>query len=150
MENDIVRIKNISPDIIVKWRLLQPDDEGWLSSQCLYAYITVDKKEILYIGKAWGVSVRGRWNRASKENFWDDLERKRRIFNHLVLLGKLTITYSGRLTSKLLADTESLLIMGEQPWGNIQSRKSRIKRPGLIVKCEGEWPGKVRFYKDNG
>lgn len=150
MKKDIVRIKNISPDIIIQWRLLQPNDEGWSSLRCLYAYITTSKKEILYIGKAWSVTVRDRWNRASKDNFWNDIERERRIFKHLVLIGHITLSYSGRLTPKLLADIESLLIMGEQPWGNIQSRESRIARPGLIVKCEGKWPGKVRYYKDNG
>jgi hypothetical protein len=149
MKRDLVHIEKISPDIVVEWRILKADDEGWSSSRCLYAYITTNKKEILYIGKAWGVTVKGRWNRASKENFWNDLERKRGIFEHLVLLGNVTLSYSGRLTSELLVDIETLLIMGEQPWGNIQSKQSRIPRPGLVVECAGVWPGQARFYADN-
>ncbi len=148
--NNIERMNNFLPDVLVRWRFLNPDDEGWKSIQCLYAYLSPDKKEILYIGKAWGVTVQARWNQAGKENFWTDLEKKRKIFEHLALLGNVTLTYKGRLTEKLLADIESLLIMGEQPWGNIQSMKSRISRSGLIVKCEGRWPGKAKFYKDNG
>lgn len=141
---------NISPHAIVQWRILTPQDEGWKSLRCLYAYLSHDQKEILYIGKAWGVSVRGRWNRAGKMRFWDDLENKRKIIKHLVLLGIVELTYSGRLTETLLMDIESLFIMGEQPWGNIQCKNSRIHRPGLIIKCEGTWPGKAKFYKDSG
>ncbi len=143
-------MNKIFPDAVVRWRFLRPEDEGWKSLQCLYAYLAPNKKEILYIGKAWGVTARARWNRAGKENFWHDLEKQRKIFKHFVLLGNVNLTYRGQLTEKLLADIESLLIMGEKPWGNILSKKSRISRPGLIVKCEGEWPGKVKFYIDNG
>ena len=142
-------MKTISPDIIVRWRCLPPEDPHWQSMRCLYAYVAPDKKEILYIGKSWGVSVRGRWGREAKSGFWDDLEKKRKIKKHIALLSEVSLTYSGILTEKLLADIESLLIIGEQPWGNIQNKKSRIGRPGLIVKCSGSWPGQARFYQDN-
>lgn len=145
-----IKRKGIKPDVTIQWRLLQPADEGWARLRCLYAYITTNKKEILYIGKAWGVTVKGRWNRAGKEHFWNDLEKKREIYKHLVLIGDVTLSTDSRLTSQLLADIESLLIMDEQPWGNIQSKHSRIPRPGLIVNCSGQWPGKVKDYKDNG
>jgi hypothetical protein len=142
-------MKTISPDIVVRWRFLAPEDFGWDSMQCLYAYIAPDKKEILYIGKSWSVSVKGRWNRNAKEKFWNDLERKRKIKSHFALLGEVSLTYTGRLTDKLLADVESLLILGEQPWGNIQSKQERIARPGLVVECSGSWLGQAKFYKDN-
>jgi len=45
-------------------------------------------REILYIGKSWGVTVRGRWNRTAKEGFWDDLETERGIHEHRVLFGE--------------------------------------------------------------
>ena len=47
--------------------------------RCLYAYVAPNKKEILYIGKSWGVTVRGRWGRDAKSSFWDDLEKERKI-----------------------------------------------------------------------
>ena len=146
---NVIRMKTISPDIIVRWRFLPPEDPDWQSMRCLYAYVAPNKKEILYIGKSWGVTVRGRWGRDAKSSFWDDLEKKQKIKKHFVLLGEVSLTYSGRLTEKLLADIESLLIMGEQPWGNIQSKKSRIARPGLTIECSGSWPGQARFYQDN-
>ena len=142
-------MKTISPDIIVRWHFLSPEDPGWKSMRCLYAYVAPNKKEILYIGKCWGVTVKARWVRTAKESFWNDLERNRKIEEHFVLLGEVGLTYRRRLTNELLADVESLLIMGEQPWGNIQCKESRIPRPGLVVRCAGSWPGKARFYKDN-
>jgi hypothetical protein len=142
-------MKTISPDINVHWRYLTLDDPDWASMRCLYAYVSPNKNEILYIGKSWGVSVKARWGRTAKKSFWNDLERKRRIKNHFALLGTISLTYKGRLTSELLSDIESLLIRGEQPWGNIQCKQSRIPRPGLVVECAGSWPGQARFYKDN-
>ena len=146
---DVTRMKTISPDIIVRWRFLSSEDPDWRSTRRLYAYVAPNKKKILYIGKAWSVTVKGRWERYAKSDFWDDLEKKQKINKHFVLLGEVSLTYSGRLTKELLADIESLLIMAEQPWGNIQSKQSRIARPGLIIECSGSWPGKARFYKDN-
>lgn len=146
---EVERMKTISSDITVQWHFLAPDDPGWKSMRCLYAYVAPNKKEILYIGKSWGVTVKARWNRTAKEDFWNDLERKRKIRKHFALLGEVDLTHRVRLTKELLADVESLLILGEQPWGNIQSKLSRIPRPGLVVECSGSWPGQARFYKDN-
>jgi hypothetical protein len=53
-----------------------------------------------------------------------------------------------RLSSPLLADAESLLIMRLDPFGNIQSRATRIERPGLRVHCEGAWPFKRGRFHD--
>lgn len=136
------------PNITVIWRALATDDCGWDAMRCLYAYVAPNKHEILYIGKAWGVTVRGRWIRAAKEHFWDDLENKREIFKHRVFYGEILLNYRGRLSSELLADVESLLISHEHPWGNIQSRNSRICRPGLVVECVGQWAGRRSIYLD--
>ena len=139
----------VCSDIAIRWSFLTPEDSDWQSKRCLYAYVASSKKEILYIGKSWGVTVKGRWRRDAKANFWEDLEDDRGIHNHFAMIGQLDLNYAGRLTEKLLADVESLLIRAELPWGNIQSRESRITRPGMIVECSGSWPGLAKFYKDN-
>jgi hypothetical protein len=65
----------------VKWRYIRVDDDpAWDWSRVLYSYLDPAGKEILYIGKAVGTTVRGRWNRSAKENFWDDLEEERGIY----------------------------------------------------------------------
>lgn len=139
----------VSPAVTVQWHALSAEHFGWNALRCLYAYLAPDKREILYIGKAWGVTVRGRWNRTAKEAFWKDLEKQRGIRKHCPLVGEVQLNYSGRLSSALLADVESLLIVAEQPWGNIQSKNSRTVRPGLAVECVGQWPGRARVYVDN-
>ena len=134
--------------IEVKWRTLGENDPGWDYSRCLYAILTPDGKEILYIGKAWGTSVRNRWSWSGKKEFWEDLRNQRGITHHTPLVGEVHLPRTCRLTRELLYDMESLLINQEKPWGNIQSRKTRIRRPGMEVKCVGEWPGKRSKYKD--
>jgi hypothetical protein len=119
----------------------------WHLSRCLYAYLSPDGREILYIGKAWGTTVKARWSRSAKENFWTDLQKERKIGSHIALIGLVCMIGDQRLTSQLLSDVESLLINREKPWGNIQSRCARISRPGMQVKCSGKWPG-VRSYVD--
>jgi len=143
-------VTHIEPDVTVHWRFLESDDDsGWSTVRCLYAYLAPDRREILYVGKTWGVTVSGRWNRTSKESFWKDLEKQRGVFKHYALLGEPRLNYAGRLSSQLLADIESLLIAAEQPWGNIQSKSTRTPRPGLAVECLGKWPGRARVYLDN-
>lgn len=132
----------------VHWQHLTNNHAGWQQIRCLYAYVAPLKPEILYIGKSWGVSVRQRWCRSGKESFWDDLERERKVKEHRVLLGELALLPGQRLSHQLLSDVESLLIQEVQPWGNIQSRNSRIARPGLIVSCKGNWPSRRRLYRD--
>lgn len=133
----------------MRWRTLGDlDDEGWQMCRCLYAYQHPTTDEILYIGKSWGVTVRGRWNRAAKEKFWNDLESQRGIKSHIVLFGEMWIPDYIQLSHELLADVESLLIQQVSPWCNIQSIKSRITRPGLTVKCTGEWPHRQKTFHD--
>ncbi len=140
----------MEPTAEVIWRFLRERDEGWSAIRCLYAYLAPRTKEILYIGKAWGVSVRERWSRSAKAEFWADLERRRGIRSHGVLLGELALPRNVRLTQHLLADIESLLIHELKPWGNIQCRDSRISRPGLMVRCRGSWPVGQTMYRDVG
>ena len=133
----------------VIWRPLDDDDDcGWKQIRCLYAYLASRTDEILYIGKSWSVPIRRRWNRSGKKGFWNDLETERKIGRHRVILGELSLLEKMRLTSALLSDTESLLISSVRPWGNIQAIRSRIARPGLIVRCRGDWPIRRKLFRD--
>lgn len=137
-------------DAIVHWSPLKPADRRWGDRQCLYAYLAPKTPEILYIGKSWGVTVRGRWHHYAKGHFWTDLERERRMLSHRVIHGEIVLPPGKRLSRELLSDIESLLICGIKPWGNIQSRNSRTSRPGYIVACRGSWPHRSRMFLDAG
>ena len=134
--------------IEVEWKALKEEDPRWNYSRCLYAYLAPNGNEILYIGKAWGTSVRNRRSWSSKKEFWKDLKKQRGIKHHVPLIGQIYLRKGVRLTRQLLADVESLLIQIEKPWGNIQSRDTRIRRPGMQVKCAGEWPSRRKIYRD--
>jgi hypothetical protein len=138
---------NIESDLTVHWRLLQPRDEGLQFSACLYAMLAPNKKRIVYIGKAWRATVAERLRCRTKGGLWMHLDDCR-ISKCFVLLGELILPQGRRLSGALLSDVESLLIMGEQPTGNVQSMNSRIDRPGLCVACAGRWPGKAKHYFD--
>ena len=123
------------------------DDERWSYTCCLYAYVAAKGREILYIGKCDGCTVRQRWR--NKYSFWQDLERNRNIWSHRVLIGELLIPRESRLTRQLLADAESLLIWRTKPWGNIQCQNDRIRRVGLSLRCSGAWPLTERSFVDS-
>lgn len=137
-------------DAVVYWSPLKLDDERWDDKHCLYAYLAPRTNEVLYIGKAWGVSLRGRWRRYAKEQFWNDLERHRRIRSHCALHGEIVLPPQKILSNKLLADIESLLICGVKPWGNIQSCHSRRGRSDYVVVCHGTWPHTAKVLVDGG
>jgi hypothetical protein len=124
----------------------------WRFTRVLYSYASEDRGEILYIGKADGASVRQRFTASDKKAFWDDLEEQRGICREevLVLVGDIELEEGMRLTRELLFDIESLLIKRVRPWGNRQSIRSRIPRPGLRVKCLGDWPLAKRQFYDAG
>lgn len=134
--------------IDIEWIWLDDGDDEWQASRCLYSYLAPRTREILYIGKAWGTTIRQRWSRVSKAAFWDDLEGERGIFHHAALAGFIQLPYGDRLTHELLCDIESLLIQQVGPWGNIQSRFSRIARPGMRLRCGGDWPHHKRVFCD--
>jgi len=134
----------------LRWRIVSDDSDLWDYVRALYAYFTVDDKEILYIGKAARKTVRERWNRSAKKDFWDALEGERNIHEHIVRVGELWLDEGRKLSGELLLDVESLLIKRLRPWGNIRSRSSRISRPGLRVRCDGDWPLKRREFHDVG
>ena len=139
--------------VTVNWQRVDHDDESglWNVSRGLYAYLNLDAgegEEILYIGKVDGTTVRRRWNRSGKQGFWDSLERERGIHSHGVIVGLIGLPAGRRLSGELVGDVESLLINRLCPWGNIQCRVSRISRPGLTVKCVGDWPAERQIFVD--
>lgn len=125
----------------IHWVDITKDDisELWNMNFGLYAYYKPDDDEILYIGKVDGTTVRQRWNRPAKANFWNDIEKQRGIFEHGILVGILELEAGKNRTSSLLSFVESLLIFEMEPWGNIQCQKSRTTCPGLEVHCKGDW-----------
>jgi len=130
----------------VHWEEAHDDHEGWSWNRALYAYLHPRMKEILYLGKADGTTIRQRWKAPDKEQFWRALEEERRLFNHRVLVG--AVVTDARLTRQALADIESMLIFAIEPWGNIASTRGRIYRPGLVVHNRGRaWPG-PRWVRD--
>lgn len=134
----------------VRWRTASEDSDLWDYRRVLYAYFDVDDKEVLYIGKADRQTVRERRTRSAKKNFWDDLEKERNIYKTIVRVGEIRLEEGHKLSRELLLDAESLLIKRLRPWGNIQSRSTRILRPGLRVRCEGDWPLNRREFHDMG
>jgi hypothetical protein len=140
--------------IDIFWEIIKSeDDEMWSWSNVLYAYLDPTGDEIIYIGKAYGktTTVRTRWTAEDKDQFWADLEGERGITEDKVgvIVGEILLDKGQRLTGELVRDLESLLIKKVKPWGNITSRKNRISRPGMQVRCGGNWPG-GEFYQDNG
>src|SRR5438094_9499724 len=77
-----------------------------------------------------------------------DLEIQRSIFGHQVIVGEPLLPLNCRCSRELLADMESLLISSVGPWGNIQCQNSRICRPGLRVRCIGDWPHPEKLFHD--
>lgn len=136
--------------IEVEWTYLDDErDELWSDRLCLYSYLHPARDWLLYVGKADFATVRGRLNGDHKARLFADIRRKYGVDEVRVLHGELVPEEGRRRTSELLADVESLLIMRLRPFGNIQSTRSRISRPGMWVRCTGEWPfTRSRFHDD--
>lgn len=137
-------------DAVIEWAPLPDGDPAWTESRCLYAYLAPQHDEILYLGKAWGETVRGRWAHESKWDFWDDLETLRNIRAHRAIIGRVVLPPGRCLSHELLCDIESLLIFKLQPWGNIQCSVTRTSRPGSRVACVGDWPLRRSKFQDDG
>jgi len=128
----------------VEWR---SDDESFSFSRVLYAYLHPKSQDILYLGKAERSSVRDRLHGVHKDAIFSSIYREEGIRKLDALVGDLLLPEGSRFSGALLSDIESLLILRLQPSYNIQSRQSRISRPGLRVMCTGEWPlRRTRFH----
>jgi hypothetical protein len=137
-------------DVRIRWSRVssRDDDERWSWTRVLYAYTVPPRDEIVYIGKADFCTVRERWYRSAKAHVWDSLEDERGKLKHAVLVGDVLLAGGSRLSVELLSDIESLLISRVAPWANRQCISSRIARPGLRVRCEGQWPLATRTFLD--
>jgi hypothetical protein len=132
--------------IEVLWSELDDDaDPLWSGQYCLYAYLHARRDWLLYLGKANFASVRNRLGGAKKAQLFADIDLRYGTDGVRVLHGKLLLERGSRLTSELLADVESLLVLRLAPFGNTQSLKSD-SRSGLRVHCVGDWPfNRFRF-----
>ncbi len=120
--------------VVVNWTFLHDDhDPLWVDQLCLYAYLHPARDWLLYIGKADFSSLRNRLYGDHKSELFRDILREYGVEEFRVFHGGLELEAGQRRSSALLADVESLLIMRLRPFGNIQSRKSRIERPGMRV-----------------
>lgn len=135
--------------VIITWTELRNElDPLWGEEFCLYAYLHPKRDWLLYVGKADYSTIRQRLHGYHKSVLFRDLSRQYAVDAVRVLHGGLVLETGRRLSSELLADTESLLIKRLQPFGNIQSTRSRISRPGLLIECHGDWPLKRRRFED--
>ena len=136
----------MSLHVKVEWSYTGPSEESLEFSRVLYAYLHPNTDEILYVGKADYCSVRERFGGAHKEEIFFNIIADHGLSTLHAIVGVLSTEQ--RFSSELLSDVESLLIMATQPQYNRQSKKSRISRPGLIVRCSGDWPLKDKTFKD--
>lgn len=130
----------------VEWSYTGPNEESLEFSHVLYAYLHPKTDEILYLGKADRCSVKERFGGAHKEKIFTYIIADHGLSTLHAIVGVLSAEQ--RFSSALLSDVESLLIMATQPQYNRQAKQSRISRPGLIVQCTGEWPFKLKTFKD--
>jgi hypothetical protein len=103
-------------EVVLDWQRIETEtDPRWLYTCAIYAYLAPREREVLYIGKADGCTVRRRW--LEKDSFWSDLERQRNIMIHDVIVADVLAHVGCRLTRELLYDVESLLIWGVETLG---------------------------------
>ncbi len=133
----------------VHWRSIAgPRDVAWGWSGVPYAYLHPNHEELLYIGLAYGRTVRERWAYTAKSHTWDCIE-ERGTDRRVCLVGQFALERGRRRTRQLVCDVESLLIKRIQPCCNRASRKTRIESPGLRVRCFGGWRGWRAEYRDS-
>src|SRR5437870_287002 len=133
----------------IPWIALDDDrDPTWTKNFCLYAYLHPERDWLLYIGKSDYQTVRQRLHGDHKAALFDFFWRKYGIDNVRVLQSDLVLEEGRRRSSELLGDVETLLIMRLQPAGNVANTRSRLYRPGLRVRCTGDWPFKRGGFYD--
>lgn len=132
----------------VEWLYTGNGEESLGFTRVLYAYLHYDSNEILYLGKADYCTVQERLRGSHKKAIFTAIAKEERVTTLHAIVGVLSIPNGARFSSELLSDVESLLIIELQPRYNRQSRRSRIARPGLSIKCEGEWPLRKRLFHD--
>ena len=135
--------------VVVDWQTLRSKrDPLWEACFCLYAYLHPQRRSLLYVGKADYCSIRQRWRGEHKDDLFDFFEESYGLRGVEVIQGEIEMPSKRRLSSALVCDIESLLIYRLRPPGNIAATRSRTLRPGLRVKCTGDWPLKRDGFWD--
>jgi hypothetical protein len=134
--------------VTVDWTRLADDDPLWHCCGCLYAYIDCYSDRVLYLGKADFQSVYERTLGRHKREIFDFLDQEYGDTDPGVIQGNLILEEGRRFSSRLLTDVESLLIYRLQPPANIACTRSRIARPGMQIRCRGDWPDRRRNFHD--
>lgn len=138
------------PRIILHWRDVAHAPERWNYTLALYAIVHPATREILYLGKADGSTVRRRWSATDKhERVWSRMERELDLHQHCFIVAEFRMRQGTRLTRELVSDIEALLIHTLKPWANRQCITSRgFPRPGMVVCCQGNWPHRRTTFRD--
>jgi hypothetical protein len=141
-------------DVMVEWFSISGQkDDRWNDNCGLYAYLApTQQRAINYLGKVDGCTVRTRHRASDKHKVYRRLEEDFGHYEHEIIVADVKPPKGCRLTRKLLADIESLLIYLIQPVGNTSNKKSRrYYRPGMRVICRGAvWPLARRTFVDIG
>lgn len=133
----------------VQWSFLDSrHDPLWQACFCLYAYLHPVRDRLLYVGKADRLTVRQRLRGKHKDDLFKFLWERHGIEDIRVMQGELYPLNGHRRSSALLTDCETLLIHRLLPIGNISNTVTRIYRPGLHLRCTGDWPLKRRAFRD--
>ena len=122
-------------DVTVDWR--EPQDGG--DARCLYAYVDPAVGEVIYVGIADRCSVGERWHGHSGDGVFAFFEDELGLEEWDTLVGDVELMAGmKRLSPELLLDIEALFLNRLRPRGNVQIPP--LRRPGLRVTCEGDWP----------
>lgn len=106
----------------VKWRFIGPRSECWGWSRSLYAYVHPTTDKILYLGKADGTTVRGRFHAPDKQALFEFFAQEQGINRVRVSVGTIFVDQDRRLSRELLADVESLLLSASDPLETLAGR----------------------------
>jgi phage gp29-like protein len=134
--------------IEVDW--LSDEKKAWDATDCLYAYLHPKTDEILFIGSAFTRTVRERFDAQEKDDLFEYFDAIHRLnpAELKIAVGEVWLDEGQHLTRELLTDVESVLVKRVQPPGNIPRKVKKISRPGVIVKCTGEWPHERKIFVD--
>lgn len=135
-------------EVKVTWSYTGPGEENLGFRRVLYAYLHPHSTDVLYVGKADYCTVNERLNGPHKQRIFSAMVNELGLSEIHAIVGMLHIPISRKFSSELLSDIESLLIMSLQPAFNQQAKQSRISRPGLAVKCTGDWPLTQKTFRD--
>jgi len=134
-------------EVDIEWKyIVWKEDKRWKSRRVLYAYLTTDRDEILYIGKAYKNTVKEEYE--GNKAFWKDLKEQRGVSKVLILVGEICCPEGKKITEGLASDVENLLVKRIKPWGNISYKDFGISRIGLRVRCVGGWHGWKNEYRN--